>query len=87
MNRTRERWRLAGELDLYGSLVPMHSKKRKGAFRESLVWSSGFDRSGPPEGGTPNQRCHHVTVRDLKLESRGHGGVRALSRGSKANAE
>jgi hypothetical protein len=33
--------------------VPMHSKKRKQAFHEPPVWSSGFNRSEPSEGGTP----------------------------------
>ena len=36
-------------------MVPMHQRKRKGAFHEPLVWSSGFSRSERPEGGTPNK--------------------------------
>src|SRR5947207_10905311 len=38
-----------------GFMVPMHSNNRKRAFHEPTVWSPGFSRSGPPEGGTPNR--------------------------------
>src|SRR3989454_1995093 len=31
----------------------MHGTKVVGAFHEPPVWSPGFSRSGPPEGGTP----------------------------------
>src|SRR5438445_6492156 len=34
-------------------MVPMHGTKVVGAFHEPPVWSPGFSRSGPPEGGTP----------------------------------
>src|SRR2546425_335209 len=36
-----------------GFMVPMHGIKVVGAFHEPPVWSSGFSRSRPPEGGTP----------------------------------
>ena len=34
-------------------MVPMHGRTAEGAFHEPPVWSPGFSRSGPPEGGTP----------------------------------
>src|SRR5439155_9157213 len=34
-------------------MVPMHAREAEGALHEPPVWSSGFSRSGPPEGGTP----------------------------------
>src|SRR5437016_2560977 len=36
-------------------MFQMHSKKRKEALHEPTVWSPGFSRSGPPEGGTPKR--------------------------------
>src|SRR5438094_2468463 len=36
-------------------MVPTHGIKVVGAFHEPTVWSPGFSRSGPPEGGTPNR--------------------------------
>src|SRR5207247_2762730 len=36
-------------------MVPMHGHKTVEAFHEPTVWCSGFSRSGPPEGGTPNK--------------------------------
>jgi hypothetical protein len=41
------------KLQILRFMVPMHSKKRKGALHEPTVWSPGFSRSGRPEGGTP----------------------------------
>src|SRR6266487_2413603 len=38
-----------------GSCSQCTRKKRKRTFHEPPVWSPGFSRSGPPEGGTPNQ--------------------------------
>src|SRR2546425_2272303 len=34
-------------------MVPVHGKNGAEAFHEPPVWSPGFSRSGPPEGGTP----------------------------------
>src|SRR5437016_3988941 len=45
-----------------GFMVPMHSKKRKEALHEPTVRSPGFSRSGPPEGGTPNEWRSHGPI-------------------------
>src|SRR5437870_1700909 len=34
-------------------MARMHGSEVVGAFHEPPVWSPGFSRSGPPEGGTP----------------------------------
>jgi hypothetical protein len=36
-------------------MVPMHVKNGERALHEPTVRCPGFSRSGPPEGGTPNE--------------------------------
>ncbi len=49
--RCGQPWRC--RLTSWRFMVPMHAQKAKGALHEPPVWSPGFSRSGPPEGGTP----------------------------------
>src|SRR5438477_8634525 len=79
-----------------GFMVPMHAKKRKGAFQVPPVWSPGFSRSGPPEGGTPNRSddpdgfmvpVHSKKQKGALHEPQGAAGILPAEESQKSSAD
>jgi len=66
------------KLRLNAAVERVQRNEREGGFS---VWSSGFSRPSPPEGGTPNQRTETLTCDRLLLAT---GGCRAAAAGQLA---